>query len=124
MLSKTKCLNIIILYFVDKLPSKNDISNLVYCVATIQEVQRLSCVAPATLLHTTMKDVSVNGYKIPKGTRMIANLTKFMNDPDVFPNPEELRPERFIEDAPEEHGISMRIKVQCIKETFIHFILL
>ena len=97
---------------------------MVYCVATIQEVQRLSCVAPATLLHTTMKDVSVNGYNIPKGTRMIANLTKFMNDPDVFPNPEELRPERFIEDAIEENGISMRIKVQCIKETFIPFILL
>ena len=87
-------------------------------------MQRLSCVAPATLLHTTMKDVSVNGYNIPKGTRMIANLTKFMKDPDVFPNPEELRPERFIEDATEENGLSTRIKVQYIKETLISFIIL
>ena len=69
-----------------------------------------------------MKDVSVNGYNIPTGTRMIANLTKFMTDPGVFSSPEELRPERFIEESTEENGISIRIKVQYIKETFISFI--
>ena len=70
---------------------------LVYCCATIQEIQRLSCVAPASLAHTATKDVEVKGYKIETGTRIAANLTKFMKDPEVFPNPESLMPERFIE---------------------------
>ena len=72
-------------------------SQLVFCNATIQEIQRVSCVAPMTLLHAATRDVEVNGYSIKKGTRIAANLTKFMNDPKSFPNPETLMPERFID---------------------------
>ena len=72
-------------------------SQLVYCKATIQEIQRISCVAPLTLFHTTTRDVEVNGYSIEKGTRFTANLRKFMTDPKVFPNPEKFTPERFID---------------------------
>ena len=80
-----------------RLPTKDDMSSLMYCVATIQEVQRVSCVAPASLRHSTTKDVEVKGYKIPKETMMIVNISKFMMDPDVFPNPGDLIPERFIQ---------------------------
>ena len=82
----------------DKSPSKDDISRLTYCVATIQEVQRVSRVAPSTIIHTTLKDVEVNDYMIPKDTMIIANLSKFMMDPGVFAEPEKLIPERFIND--------------------------
>lgn len=97
-----------------KLPTKDDVSQLVYCVATIQEIQRVSCVAPATLLHTTMRDVEVNGYKIPKSTVMIANLTKFMKDPDVFPEPEKLIPERFLQEEIDDNGVNLKLKVRYI----------
>ena len=95
----------------DKLPNKDDLSRLVYCVATIQEVQRISCVAPATLMHATTQDVEVKGYKINKGTRIIANLTKFMNDPDVFFEPNKFIPERFVEEDNDDSGLHMRLKV-------------
>ena len=95
----------------DKLPTKDDVSTLVYCVATIQEIQRVSCVAPATLMQNTTKNVEVNGYKIPKDTLMVANITKFMMDPDVFPNPEKLTPERFIEESMDDNGVKITLKV-------------
>ena len=79
------------------MPTKDDISTLIYCAATIQEVQRVSCVAPASLFHSTTKDVEVKGYKIPEETLMVANISKFMMDPDVFQKPDKLMPERFIE---------------------------
>ena len=67
----------------------------------------MSCVAPATLLHSTTKDVVVKDYNIPKDTIMIANITKFMTDPDVFPEPDKLKPERFIEND----GKKLQLKV-------------
>ena len=84
-----------------------------YCVATIQEVQRISCVAPATLIHATTKDVEVKGYKIPNDTMMIANITKFMMDPDVFPEPGKLIPERFIDK--DEEKLQLKVNNYCRK---------
>ena len=98
---------------------------MIYCVATIQEVQRLSCVAPATLLHTTTKDVEVKGYKIKKGTRMIANLTKFMMDPIIFPEPECLIPERFIQEEENDFEKEIKLKVRLfrgVKQKLNHYI--
>ena len=81
----------------DKLPSKDDSSQLIYCMATIQEIQRLSCVAPASLIHSTTRNVEVEGYKLRKGQPFVANLTKFMHDSNVFEDPKNFKPYRFIE---------------------------
>ena len=83
-----------------------------YCVATIQEIQRISCVAPASLFHCATKDIMVEGYKIKKGQRMLANLTKYMNDPEVFPLPQKFMPDRFIHnDNNKSSGNNRRLKV-------------
>ena len=66
-------------------------------MATIQEIQRLSCVAPASLIHSTTSDVEVEGYKLRKGQPLLANLTKFMHDANVFEDPKLFKPDRFIE---------------------------
>ena len=66
---------------------------LPYCQAVIQEVQRLSCVAPQTIPHRwpepssllrVMKDVTAEGFSIPSGSFALANLTGFMQDPDYW----------------------------------------
>ena len=100
MLFKYNCkLNFwrILKIFAGKLPNKEDASQLLYCVATIQEIQRMSCVAPATVPHANTRDVDLKGYRISKGTTIIANLTKFMEDPEIFDEPFKFTPERFIE---------------------------
>ena len=83
-------------------------------MATIQEIQRVSCVGPGTIIHTTTKDVEVQGYKLKKGTRMMANLTKFMMDPNIFPQPECLIPERFIQKEKDEFGLHIKLKVRSL----------
>ena len=72
-------------------------TDLVYCVATILEIQRISAVGPGSLPHVLTKPTNVNGYDFPEGSIFMANLTKYMNDPDVFENPDTFLPERFID---------------------------
>ena len=65
-----------------------------------------------------MKDVEVNDYMIPKDTMIIANLSKFMMDPSVFDEPEEFKPERFIN----VDGNTLSIKVNFKFHIIISFI--
>jgi len=99
--AQEKCLDEIEAIIGDKLPSKDDASKLIYCVATIQEIQRIACVAPASLFHSVTKDLLLEGYHIKKGQNFIVNLTKIMKDPYVFPNPDEFNPDRFIQNSTE-----------------------
>ena len=87
----------IYLDFLENLPEKNDASRLVYCAATVQEVQRFSSAIPIAIPHTATKDLVLEGYSIKKDNRIIINLQKIMKDHRVFKNPDEFNPERFIE---------------------------
>jgi cytochrome P450 len=42
------------------------------------------------------EDHTYDGYFIPKGTVVFGNSWGLMHDPDVFPNPMEFKPERFL----------------------------
>ncbi|PHT84749.1 hypothetical protein T459_13192 [Capsicum annuum] len=52
--------------------------------------------------HTThatpesIEDCVVGGYDIPKGTRLLLNIWKIHYDPDIWPNPQEFKPDRFL----------------------------
>ncbi|KAF8510041.1 cytochrome P450 [Gautieria morchelliformis] len=46
--------------------------------------------------HRVMKDDVYKGFRIPAGSLVIANIWWMHNDPRVFPNPSEFRPERFL----------------------------
>ena len=72
-------------------------TDLVYCAATILEIQRISAVGPGSLPHVLTKPVTVHGYDFPEGSIFMANLTKYMNDPDIFESPSTFLPERFID---------------------------
>jgi cytochrome P450 len=51
-----------------RLPSLRDKADLPYTEAVIQELQRLSAVAPQIIPHETLDDVTLSGFLIPKGT--------------------------------------------------------
>ena len=84
----------------------DDIQNLPYVMATVMEIQRMANVAPGSLPHYLMKDIVFNNYTFKKGTLFIANLSKFLMDPDVFPLPKHFNPDRFRD----ENGKLIRIE--------------
>ena len=40
----------------------------------------------------------LGGYNIPKGVNAVLFITGLHRDPDVFPNPEEFDPDRFLQE--------------------------
>jgi len=69
---------------------------LVYFQAIVKESLRLYPAAPLMLPHESIEDCVVSGYDIPKGTRLLVNVWKLHNDPKIWPNPHEFKPERFL----------------------------
>ena len=58
----------------DRLPTSMDRSNLPYIEAVVKEVLRWHPVAPMGLPHTSTTEDVFEGYLIPKGSMVIANI--------------------------------------------------
>ncbi|XP_075651134.1 strychnine-10-hydroxylase-like [Castanea sativa] len=75
---------------------ESDMKNLVYLQAILKETMRLYPAAPLLVPHESMEDCTLVGYHVPAGTRLIVNLPKLHRDPNVWVDPNEFRPERFL----------------------------
>ncbi|KAF8881871.1 cytochrome P450 [Infundibulicybe gibba] len=80
-----------------RLPDFDDESSLPYVRALIKETMRWRVIVPNAVPHSSTADDSYDGYHIPKGTTVFANLFMISKDPELFPDPETFRPERFLE---------------------------
>ncbi len=49
--------------------------------------------------HCTLDDVQLDGFTIPKGSTVLANLYHVMRDPSLFQDPETFNPDRFIDEG-------------------------
>ena len=67
-------------YITGRLPERDDMHSMVYCVATIQEIQRISAVTMTTVPHRNTEDITVKGYHFPKGTSKIEHLCIIVNN--------------------------------------------
>ncbi|KAJ0298403.1 hypothetical protein Brms1b_013410 [Colletotrichum noveboracense] len=85
----------------DRLPTVSDRDNLPYLEALIKEVLRWHTIAPMGLLHMSSEEASYSGYRIPKGSLVLCNIWWFMHSPELYKNPFEFRPERFLGAEPE-----------------------
>ncbi|EPS99956.1 hypothetical protein FOMPIDRAFT_1050052 [Fomitopsis schrenkii] len=79
-----------------RLPGLEDRSSLPYLECVIREVYRICPAAQLGLPHQAADDDVYRGYHIPKGATVVANIWAMTRDPDVFVDPEEFRPERFL----------------------------
>ncbi|CAI9114424.1 OLC1v1015143C1 [Oldenlandia corymbosa var. corymbosa] len=75
---------------------ENEVHNLPYIEAIAKETMRLHPVAPMLVPRCAREDCKVNGYDIKEGTRIFVNVWTIGRDPDVWENPEEFNPDRFI----------------------------
>ncbi|XP_047049966.1 cytochrome P450 78A9-like [Lolium rigidum] len=77
--------------------AESDAASLVYLHAVIKEVLRLH--PPGPLLswaRLATSDVHVDGFLIPAGTTAMVNMWAITHDPDVWADPLDFLPERFL----------------------------
>ncbi|KAJ5969470.1 cytochrome P450 [Penicillium viridicatum] len=87
-----------------RLPSSNDIPNLPYVKAMINEAMRWQPPTPFAIPHATTENDEYMGYHIPKGTVIIPNIWVMSFNPEIFPDPHEFKPERWIHNPTLEHS--------------------
>nr|ADC34701.1 flavonoid 3' hydroxylase [Actinidia chinensis] len=75
---------------------EKDIPNLPYIEAIVKETMRMHPVAPMLVPRLTREDCQVDGYDIQEGTRVLVNVWTIGRDPELWDEPNEFCPERFI----------------------------
>ncbi|KAJ3683479.1 hypothetical protein LUZ60_013706 [Juncus effusus] len=80
----------------NKMLTSEDVSKMSYLTAIITETFRLHPPTPLLLPRESMEYCQIEGYDIPKGSRVFVNTFAIGRDPEIWDNPEEFRPERFI----------------------------
>jgi hypothetical protein len=80
----------------DRLPVSADKARLPFIEAVIKETHRWHPVTPLAIPHCTSTEDIIRGYRIPKGSIILPNTWWFTHNPEVYPEPMEFRPERFL----------------------------
>ena len=83
-----------------KNPEPEQLAALPYLDATIKEVMRLRPVVPI-VGRVLQKAYRLGGYDLPAGTPVGASIFLAQRDPDVYPDPEAFKPERFLGVTPD-----------------------
>ncbi|XP_049387148.1 5-OH-xanthotoxin synthase-like isoform X2 [Solanum stenotomum] len=76
--------------------NEDDIQNLPYFKAVIKESFRLYPSVPLLVPRESMEKSILEGYEIQPGTIIHVNAWAIARDPEIWENPEEFIPERFL----------------------------
>lgn len=79
----------------NRIIEESDIESLEYLDMVIKETFRLHPVAPLLLPHESIEDCTIDGFHIPKKSRILVNTKAIGRDPTVWEEPEKFFPERF-----------------------------
>ncbi|KAJ7283455.1 cytochrome P450 [Mycena rebaudengoi] len=81
----------------DRLPTFTDRGDLPYVEAIVKEVLRWNTVVPTGVPHRATQDDIYEGYFIPKGSLVLANMHRITHDPRTYADPFTFNPDRFID---------------------------
>lgn len=81
---------------VGRLPELDDRIHLPYTEGCIREIMRLETLVPSSIPHFSLRDTKLMNFDIPKETIAFPGLYAFHNDANLWGDPENFRPERFI----------------------------
>ncbi|XP_049359352.1 cytochrome P450 71A3-like [Solanum verrucosum] len=88
---------------------EDDLGNMHYLKAAIKESLRLHPPIPLLIPRESIKDVKLLGYHIPAKTQVIINAWSIGRDPLLWENPEEFRPERFLNSDIDVKGLNFEL---------------
>jgi cytochrome P450 len=71
-----------------------------YVTATIQETLRRRPVLPNVAPRHVNKPITLGGWDYPEGISLVGNAYLVHHDPEIYPDPYEFRPERFLDESP------------------------
>ncbi|KAF8874761.1 cytochrome P450 [Infundibulicybe gibba] len=83
----------------NRLPEIGDRDSLPYVNAVAMEAMRWQNVTPFAFPHVSTYDDEYDGYFIPRGTLVIGNTWSILHDPEIYNQPLEFKPERFLKDG-------------------------
>ncbi|KAL8225505.1 hypothetical protein R6Q57_018062 [Mikania cordata] len=75
---------------------EDDLDKMPYLKAVIKETLRLHTPLPLLVPRESTQDVKLLGYDISSGTQLLVNAYAIARDPSNWEEPEEFRPERFL----------------------------
>ncbi|OIT03399.1 PREDICTED: cytochrome P450 CYP73A100-like [Nicotiana attenuata] len=78
--------------------TESNLHELPYLLATVNETLRLHTPIPLLVPHMNLEVAKLGGYIIPKETKVVVNAWWLANNPAWWKNPNEFRPERFLEE--------------------------
>ncbi|KAF8958846.1 cytochrome P450 [Flammula alnicola] len=79
-----------------RLPTFTDREELPYIDALVKEVLRWNPAAPLSPSHQILVDDEYDGYLIPAGTIIHPNIWSMTHNDEMYPNPFDFKPERFL----------------------------
>ncbi|XP_007941332.1 cytochrome P450 2S1 [Orycteropus afer afer] len=79
-------------------PGLGDRARLPYTDAVLHEVQRLLALVPMGVPRALTQTTCFRGYTLPQGTEVFPLLGSVLHDPEVFEQPEEFNPGRFLDE--------------------------
>jgi len=80
----------------DRLVSETDLPYLPLLQAVVKETFRLHPSTPLSLPRVASEACEVNGFHIPQNATLLVNVWAIARDPNVWADPLEFRPARFL----------------------------